>query len=601
MAEEVWMLQTKKADFKQIGARFRIDPVTARIIRNRGIEGEAAIDRYLNGTLDDLYDPMLLKDMERAVSILCEAVDTGKKIRIVGDYDIDGVCSTYILLQAFERLGSDVDFEIPDRIKDGYGINESIIEQAHADGVEVILTCDNGISAFHQVELAKKYGMTVVITDHHEVPLDGEKEKIPPADAVIDPKQADCPYPFPEICGAVVAYKLVQVLYARRGVPQMEWLDLLEFAAIATVGDVMKLQDENRILVKYGLKKMAQTKNLGLRRLAEKNNLDLGAITAYHIGFVIGPCLNAGGRLKTAKEALALLRAQSEEEAERLAEELKELNDTRKDMTEQGTEAAKLQVESWYQKDKVLTEVAEKRLKAIREFTEFGAGFKVAMRDLEIRGAGNLLGTAQSGHMMNVGYELYCKMVDEAVRALQGEIIGERKEETSVEIPLSAYIPETYIENESLKLSMYKKIASVRTYDDEDEILDELLDRFGDVPQATVNLVQISHARYLAEMLSVTRIYQEKTETAPGGRARGTAGRSAAPETMRMVFQFAQVNPLSGYALFNLTERFGQKAFVHGGVEPFIRLSTDRKNLMKDVLGLLEILNESKKGAGKVS
>ena len=179
MAEEVWMLQTKKADFKQIGARFRIDPVTARIIRNRGIEGEAAIDRYLNGTLDDLYDPMLLKDMERAVSILCEAVDTGKKIRIVGDYDIDGVCSTYILLQAFERLGSDVDFEIPDRIKDGYGINESIIEQAHADGVEVILTCDNGISAFHQVELAKKYGMTVVITDHHEVPLDGEKEKIP--------------------------------------------------------------------------------------------------------------------------------------------------------------------------------------------------------------------------------------------------------------------------------------------------------------------------------------------------------------------------------------------------------------------------------------
>ena len=354
MAEEVWMLQTKKADFKQIGARFRIDPVTARIIRNRGIEGEAAIDRYLNGTLDDLYDPMLLKDMERAVSILCEAVDTGKKIRIVGDYDIDGVCSTYILLQAFERLGSDVDFEIPDRIKDGYGINESIIEQAHADGVEVILTCDNGISAFHQVELAKKYGMTVVITDHHEVPLDGEKEKIPPADAVIDPKQADCPYPFPEICGAVVAYKLVQVLYARRGVPRMEWLDLLEFAAIATVGDVMKLQDENRILVKYGLKKMAQTKNLGLRRLAEKNNLDLGAITAYHIGFVIGPCLNAGGRLKTAKEALALLRAQSEEEAERLAEELKELNDTRKDMTEQGTEAAKLQVESWYQKDKVL-------------------------------------------------------------------------------------------------------------------------------------------------------------------------------------------------------------------------------------------------------
>lgn len=354
MAEEVWMLQTKKADFKQIGARFQIDPVTARIIRNRGIEGEAAIDRYLNGTLDDLYDPMLLKDMERAVSILCEAVDTGKKIRIVGDYDIDGVCSTYILLQAFERLGSDVDFEIPDRIKDGYGINESIIEQAHADGVEVILTCDNGISAFHQVELAKKYGMTVVITDHHEVPLDGEKEKIPPADAVIDPKQADCPYPFPEICGAVVAYKLVQVLYARRGVPQMEWLDLLEFAAIATVGDVMKLQDENRIVVKEGLRRAAQTKSVGLRKLVEKNNLDITALSAYHIGFVIGPCLNAGGRLQTAKLALRLLLCEDEQLADELAQELKDLNDQRKDMTADGLVQAAEQVEAKYMDDKVL-------------------------------------------------------------------------------------------------------------------------------------------------------------------------------------------------------------------------------------------------------
>lgn len=354
MAEEVWMLQMKKADFNKISARFHVDPVTARIIRNRGIEGDEAIDRYLNGTLDELYDPLLLKDMESAVSILSKAVDNHKKIRIVGDYDIDGVCSTYILLKAFERLDGNVDFEIPDRIKDGYGINESIIEQAHADGIDVVLTCDNGISAFHQVELAKKYGMTVVITDHHEVPIDGEKEKIPPADAVIDPKQADCHYPFPEICGAVVAYKLVQVLYERRNIPKEEWLDLLEFAAIATVGDVMKLQDENRILVKFGLRKMARTSNLGLRKLAEKNNLELGSITAYHIGFVIGPCLNAGGRLKTAKKALALLRAGSEDEAELLAQELKELNDTRKDMTEQGTEAAKLQVESWYANDKVL-------------------------------------------------------------------------------------------------------------------------------------------------------------------------------------------------------------------------------------------------------
>ena len=358
MAEEVWMLQTKKADFKQIGARFRIDPVTARIIRNRGIEGEAAIDRYLNGTLDDLYDPMLLKDMERAVSILCEAVDTGKKIRIVGDYDIDGVCSTYILLQAFERLGSDVDFEIPDRIKDGYGINESIIEQAHADGVEVILTCDNGISAFHQVELAKKYGMTVVITDHHEVPLDGEKEKIPPADAVIDPKQADCPYPFPEICGAVVAYKLVQVLYARRGVPQMEWLDLLEFAAIATVGDVMKLQDENRILVRWGLKQIPHTASAGLRALVEACGLDIYNLTAYHIGFVVGPCLNASGRLKTAQLALELLLCEEGTpaalRAEEMAAELKLLNEDRKDMTQAGMEQAFEQVDTELADDDVL-------------------------------------------------------------------------------------------------------------------------------------------------------------------------------------------------------------------------------------------------------
>lgn len=354
MADEVWMLQMKKADFTQIGSRFHIDPVTARIIRNRGIEGDAEIERYLNGTLDDLYDPRMLKDLETAVSILSQAIDDKKKIRIVGDYDIDGVCSTYILLQAFERLGGNVDYEIPDRIKDGYGINESIIEQAHMDEVDVILTCDNGISAFHQVELAKKYGMTVVITDHHEVPLDGEREIIPPADAVIDPKQSDCRYPFPEICGAVVAYKLVQVLYECRNIPHEEWLELLEFAAIATIGDVMKLQDENRILVKYGLRKMSETSNLGLRKLAEKNNLDLEKITAYHIGFVIGPCLNAGGRLKTAKEALALLRARSEEEAEFFANELKELNDARKDMTEQGTEAAKIQVESWYLDDKVL-------------------------------------------------------------------------------------------------------------------------------------------------------------------------------------------------------------------------------------------------------
>ena len=271
-----------------------------------------------------------------------------------------------------------------------------------------------------------------------------------------------------------------------------------------------------------------------------------------------------------------------------------------------------------YQKDKVLTEVAEKRLRAIREFTEFGAGFKVAMRDLEIRGAGNLLGTEQSGHMMNIGYELYCKMVDDAVRALQGEIVNDNKEETSVEIPVSAYIPERYIENETLKLQMYKKIAAVRSYDDEDEILDELLDRFGDVPRETVNLVKLAHIRYLAEEMSVTRIHQVKEESLPGGRSRmpggvrtaATAGRTTSPragmpaaravapatDNVKLVFDFAAKNPLSGYALFNLTEKFGPRVFVHGGTEPFIRLTTPRKNMLDDCIEMLEVLSDGKKG-----
>ena len=354
MAEEVWMVQTKKADFNRIAERFGIDPVTARIIRNRGIEGEDRINLYLNGTVGTLYDPRLMKDMEKAAAILKDKIDRKKKIRIVGDYDIDGVCSTYILYKAFLRLGAPVDYDIPDRIRDGYGINESIIEKAAEQGIDTILTCDNGISAYSQIELAKKKGMTVVITDHHEVPLEEGKEIIPPADAVIDPKREECSYPFPEICGAVVAWKLVQVLFAECGVPAKEWEELLEFAAIATVGDVMRLQDENRIIVKYGLSRMEHTSSIGLRKLAAKNNLDLSQITAYHIGFVIGPCLNAGGRLQTAKLALSLLLSGDEEEADRLATELKELNDMRKDMTEQGTEAARLQVDTYYSQDKVL-------------------------------------------------------------------------------------------------------------------------------------------------------------------------------------------------------------------------------------------------------
>lgn len=354
MAEQIWMLQTKRADFDGIARQFGIDPVTARVIRNRGIEGRENIERYLYGDLDSLYSPWLLKDMRPAVDILKRKLREGQKIRIVGDYDIDGVCSTYILYQALKRLGGNVDYAIPDRIKDGYGINESMIQAAAKDGIDTILTCDNGISAFSQIQMAKEFRMTVIVTDHHEVPADGEQEILPPADAVIDPKQRNCSYPFPEICGAVVAYKLVQALYEEFGVSREEWLELLEFAAIATVGDVMKLQDENRMIVKYGLKKLGYTKNLGLRKLAEKTNLDLGSITAYHIGFVIGPCLNAGGRLQTAKLALSMLLAEDEETAEELAQELKDLNDMRKDMTEHWTAEAKVLADTQYRDDKVL-------------------------------------------------------------------------------------------------------------------------------------------------------------------------------------------------------------------------------------------------------
>ena len=354
MAEQIWMLQTKRADFDRIARQFGIDPVTARVIRNRGIEGRENIERYLYGDLDSLYSPWLLKDMRPAVDILKRKLKEGQKIRIVGDYDIDGVCSTYILYQALKRLGGNVDYAIPDRIKDGYGINESMIRAAAEDGIDTILTCDNGISAFSQIQTAKEFGMTVIVTDHHEVPADGEREILPPADAVIDPKQRSCSYPFPEICGAVVAYKLVQALYEESGVSREEWLELLEFAAIATVGDVMKLQDENRMIVKYGLKKLGHTKNLGLKKLAEKTNLDLNSITAYHIGFVIGPCLNAGGRLQTAKLALSMLLAKDEETAEELAQELKDLNDMRKDMTEHWTAEAKVLADTQYRNDKVL-------------------------------------------------------------------------------------------------------------------------------------------------------------------------------------------------------------------------------------------------------
>ena len=354
--KEIWMLQTKRADFNGLAMRLGVSPVAVRIMRNRGLLDESEMRKYLYGTLDDLYDPRQMKGMETAAGIIEKKLIEGKKIRIIGDYDIDGVCSTYILLKGFHRAAGNgqIDYEIPDRIRDGYGINESIIRQAAEDGIDTLVTCDNGIAALKEISIAKQLGMTVVVTDHHEVPVDAYVQILPPADAVVDPKQDGETYPYHEICGAVVAWKLINVIYEDLGIPEHEWMELLEFAAIATVGDVMKLQDENRLIVKYGLKKIGSTKNTGLRMLVEKNNLDINNLSAYHIGFVIGPCLNAGGRLKSAKIALRMLLEQDPDRVSGLADELKELNDVRKDMTARGETEAIEQVERFYMSDKVL-------------------------------------------------------------------------------------------------------------------------------------------------------------------------------------------------------------------------------------------------------
>ena len=347
---EKWMVAAKRADFKGIGERFGIDQVTARIIRNRDVIGEKAIEKYLHGSRKDFYSPWLLKDMEKAVAILQEKIENRNRIRIIGDYDIDGVMSTYILLESLRGLGCDVDMMIPNRITDGYGINEHLIEQAWQEGRDTIITCDNGIAAVTQIRKAKDLGMTVIVTDHHEVPFEdlegGRKEILPPADAIVNPIQKACSYPFAGLCGAVVAMKVMEALYEKMA-PEVDLVDkMLPFAGIATIGDVMDLQDENRILVKEGLQRLHHTTNLGLQELIRVNNLEPENISPYHIGFILGPCLNASGRLDTAKRALQLLLADSREEAAVLAGDLKNLNESRKEMTAQGLEKAIEQVES---------------------------------------------------------------------------------------------------------------------------------------------------------------------------------------------------------------------------------------------------------------
>lgn len=359
---EKWFVAAKKADFEGWAETFHISPVIARILRNRDLTHEEQVGRFLYGTMEDCYSPWLLKDMEKAVDLILEGVERRISFRVIGDYDVDGICSAYILTKGLQLMGAKADTAIPHRIHDGYGLNDHLIEEAAGDGVDMIVTCDNGISAVAQIELAQSLGMQVIVTDHHEVPFaiseDGvRREMLPPAQAVIDPKQEACGYPFSGICGAVVAYKLVQALAERSGSAELKagMEEFIEFAALATVCDVMELKDENHNIVKEGLKRLKNTKNPGLRALMEVNGLHAERLNSHHLGFVIGPCLNATGRLDTAKRALELLQSQTVAEAMNAARDLRELNESRKKLTEEGVWQAEEYIDAHGMlKDKVM-------------------------------------------------------------------------------------------------------------------------------------------------------------------------------------------------------------------------------------------------------
>lgn len=354
-----WRVYAKRADFKGIAGKYGIDQVIARIIRNRDICGDAAIDMYLNGDINDMHNPESMKDAVLSVDIITQKIKDKCKIRIIGDYDIDGICSIYILYKGLMAAGADVDYVVPHRINDGYGINEHLIDNAINEGIDTIITCDNGIAAYNQVKYAKENGLTVIVTDHHDVPFDevnGVKEyRVPPADAVVNPKQEDCQYPFKLLCGAGVAYKLISLIYERLRLDTKDMEEYREFMAIATVGDIVDLIDENRVVVKYGLKHIAHTVNTGLKALVEECGVDINNISSYHIGFVIGPCLNASGRLDTARKAIELMLCKNTEEAHNMARELITLNTERKQMTEDETaKAIELVEKNDMLKDRVL-------------------------------------------------------------------------------------------------------------------------------------------------------------------------------------------------------------------------------------------------------
>lgn len=460
MPEEKWFVTTKKADFNHIAAEFGISPVLARIIRNRDIVTEEEVRYFLHGTLEDLHDPYLLKGMREGSAFLYAAIREKKQIRIIGDYDVDGICSTYVLYHALQLLGASVSYRIPHRIKDGYGLNEEIIRECSGQQVEVIVTCDNGIAAAKEIALAKELGMEVLVTDHHEVPyreitgVDGmtEREEILPPSLVIDPKQKDCHYPYKGICGAVVAYKLVQVLLEQAEKEQFITVadrkdclaELLEFAAMATICDVMDLLDENRIIVKYGLKQMEQSKNLGLRTLIEVCGLKGQKLGNYHVGFILGPCLNATGRLDSAARAMELFLCTELREAVVIATDLKALNESRKELTEQGVKEAVRQMEAGeHGTDKVMViylpdchesiagiiagRLREKYAHPFFVLTKAEEGLKGSGRSIEayhmyegLHGVEDLL-TKYGGHKLAAGLSLEEKNLQELRRRLNAD------------------------------------------------------------------------------------------------------------------------------------------------------------------------------------
>ena len=481
---ERWVVTAKRADFQAIGERFHIDPVTARIIRNRDVTGETAIEQYLNGGLKDLYDPWLMKDMKKAVDRIISAVKQKKKIRIIGDYDIDGVMSTYILLTGLSRVGAVVDTYIPDRIQDGYGMHEHLVRRASEDQIDLIVTCDNGIAAYEEILLAKELGMQVLVTDHHNIPYEeredgGRVSILPPADAVVNPKQEDCNYPFEALCGAAVVYKLVTALYQACGIDCAEHEKLLELVAIATVGDVMDLLGENRILVKEGLKRLQNPENPGILALIKATGLQDKTINSYHIGFVLGPCINASGRLDTAQRSLALLRASDREEAARLAGDLVAINESRKAMTADGVEQAVEALEnSGLQNDRVLViylpdcheslagiiagRIRERYYKPVFVLTRGEKGVKGSGRSIEaysmydeLTKCKELL-TQFGGHPMAAGLslpeehvELFQKKINEVCTLTEQELIP--KVTIDVPMPLSYVKPSLVQELEMLE------------------------------------------------------------------------------------------------------------------------------------------------------